>query len=177
MSGQWEERLEEFLVPSRLLKALPNSGDPRNMAERVGAIIANCEHLAELVTPEPKLRKFTEGYLKQLLDARAIEQSTPPPPDTQKTGTDTRMEPPAPWLDPPSQIVPVVTRGLSCRYRHANEFGVFIETCCRDAVSLIGGKNYCADHAAKIMAAKDMVGKHAARIGAADDRVKQEKGG
>lgn len=92
MSDQCEERLEEFLVPSRLLKALPNSGDPRNMAERVGAIIANCEHLVELVTPE--LRKFTEGYLKQLLDARV-------PPDT-RTGTDTRMEPPAPWPDPPS---------------------------------------------------------------------------
>lgn len=75
------------------------------------------------------------------------------------------------------QQVPVVTRGMSCRYRHDNEFGVFIETCVRDAVSLIGGMAYCANHAAKIMATEGMVEKHAARIRAADDRVKQEKGG
>ncbi len=107
MSEQCEDRLEEFLVPSRLLNGLPNSGDPRSMSERVGAICANCGHLAELVTLE--LREFTEGYLKQLLDARVIEPPTPP--DTQ-TSTDTRMQPPAPWPDPPSQIVPASDEGL-----------------------------------------------------------------
>ena len=74
MPKQCEERLEEFLVPSGILDMLPNNDDP-TMTGRVGAIIASCELLAELVTPG--LRDFTDSYLTQLLDARAVHVELP----------------------------------------------------------------------------------------------------
>ncbi len=69
--------------------------------------------------------------------------------------------------------VPVTTVGVSCRYLRLNEFGIFVETCLRDASSLIGGKAYCTYHATKIMVTEDMVDRHAARVRADDARAKQ----
>ena len=126
-------RLAEFLVPIRLLDGLSNSGDPWNMAERVGAIIANCEHLVELVTPE--LRDFTESYLTQLLDARVIVRD-----DTLSSSNDEGQ------ASPKVQQGPVATVGMSCQHKELNEHGVLVERCLRDASFLVCGRAYCMVH-------------------------------
>lgn len=56
-----------------------------------------------------------------------------------------------------SRQTPVATVGMSCRYQHVNEFGVFAEACLRDASALIDSRAYCTAHAAKIRATEAMV--------------------
>ena len=129
MPKQYEERLEEFLVPSGLLDMLPNNDDP-TMEGRVGAILASCENLVELVTPG--LREFTERCLTQLLDARAVHIE----PSASDEGQ----------ASPKTQQDTVATVGMSCQHKELNEHGVLVERCLRDASFLVLTRAYCMVH-------------------------------